>query len=102
MCTLIGNDPTNRLFRFLPGVISQKLIPFRKAASVEGDDDSQHDLLEMISIPDCVDSPHASLFSEDGLYHSGDLFEEVQKGFYVFRGRTGDFVKTGAGFCDAK
>lgn len=104
MTSVLGKDRSSLLLRFLPSVKAQRLIPFRNTTSLteEDKDESQHDLLEMVSIPGCIDSPHASLFSEDGLYHSGDLFEEVQKGLYAFRGRTGDFVKTQAGFCDAK
>jgi hypothetical protein len=69
------------------------------------EDDSNPDaprLLEVVLPPGKYDSPHPSLFGQDDLYHTGDLFEEVEPGFYVFRGRTGDWLKTLGGFCDTK
>jgi acyl-coenzyme A synthetase/AMP-(fatty) acid ligase len=63
---------------------------------------SSSELWEMILPAGVPDSPHQSLFSSDGLYHTGDLFEEVKPGLYKFRGRKDDMLKTLYGFCDTK
>lgn len=52
------------------------------------------------SSPDC---PHARYRAADGHYHTGDLFEEVQPGYYVFKGRNDDWIKTETGLrCDTR
>ncbi|KAJ7246935.1 putative amp-CoA ligase [Mycena rebaudengoi] len=98
MTSVVGNNPTDRLLRIIPGSSAQMISHFPE-------DDSNPDaprLLEVVLPPGKYDSPHPSLFGQDDLYHTGDLFEEVEPGFYVFRGRTGDWLKTLGGFCDTK
>ncbi|KAJ7480176.1 acetyl-CoA synthetase-like protein [Mycena galericulata] len=53
------------------------------------------------SSPNC---PHPSVRNRPDGHISGDLFEEVQKGYYAFRGRNDDWIRTGPGqtFCDTK
>lgn len=82
----------------IPG-LSAELIP---SADLADADDTGRRFLEMVVHSGNLDSPHPSLLSADGLYHTGDLFEEVEPGYYLFRGRSGDWIKTLGGFCDAK
>ncbi|KAJ7141587.1 putative amp-CoA ligase [Mycena filopes] len=89
--------PADRLLRFIPGV-SARMVEF-----VSGDADaSAPRLFEVVLPPGQIDSPHPSLFADDNLYHTGDLFEEVQPGLYEFCGRTGDWITVVGGFCDTK
>ncbi|KAJ7136297.1 putative amp-CoA ligase [Mycena filopes] len=82
MTSVLGHNSADRLLRFIPGVSA------RMVESISRDVDAPR--------------PHPSLFADDNLYHTGDLFEEVQFGLYAFRGRTGDWLKTLGGFCDTK
>lgn len=98
MMTNCGNSATDRYLRMIPNT-SAELIPSTDLGDAESED---RRFLEMIVHPGNVDSPHTSLLSPDGILHTGDLFEEVEPGLYLFRGRSGDWVKTLGGFCDAK
>ncbi|KAJ7204691.1 acetyl-CoA synthetase-like protein [Mycena pura] len=53
------------------------------------------------SAPNC---PHPSIRNRPDGHISGDLFEEVQQGYYAFRGRNDDWIRTGPSlaFCDTK
>ena len=62
----------------------------------------QAPLYEMVLPSDAPDGPQPSFYSDDGFYHTGDLFEEIEPEAYVFRGRTGDWIKTIEGMCDTK
>lgn len=78
---------------------SAELIPSTDLGDAE---EEGRRLLEIVVRSGNVDSPHPLLLSSDGFYHTGDLFEEVEPGLYIFRGRSGDWIKTLGGFCDAK
>ncbi|EGN93838.1 hypothetical protein SERLA73DRAFT_63440 [Serpula lacrymans var. lacrymans S7.3] len=97
LTSLLGNDPSDRLLRPVHGASGQ-LIP----AIPSSEDGSRPAMFEMVVPSDAPDSPHSSFFSADGFYHTGDLFEEVEKGSFVFRGRSNDWIKTVRGFCDTK
>ncbi|KAJ6570813.1 hypothetical protein DFH09DRAFT_1462718, partial [Mycena vulgaris] len=60
-----------------------------------------YDFFIPASAPNC---PHPSMRNRPDGHISGDLFEEVQKGYYAFRGRNDDWIRTGPGlsFCDTK
>ncbi|KAJ6604261.1 acetyl-CoA synthetase-like protein [Mycena vulgaris] len=60
-----------------------------------------YDFFIPASAPNC---PHPSIRNRPDGHISGDLFEEVQKGYYAFRGRNDDWIRTGPGlsFCDTK
>ncbi|KAJ6586259.1 acetyl-CoA synthetase-like protein [Mycena vulgaris] len=47
---------------------------------------------------------HPTVMSRSDGHITGDLFEEVQPGYYAFRGRNDDWIHTGAGllYCDTK
>ncbi|KAJ7717991.1 putative amp-CoA ligase [Mycena metata] len=98
MTTVLGIGPDDRLLRLLPGVSAR----FNRYRLPDDTEDTSSELWEMVLPPDAPDSPHPSLFSADGLYHTKDLFEEVKPGLYRFRGRQGDMLKTVHGFCDTK
>lgn len=99
MTSVLGSNPADRLLRFIPGSSVQMLRYFSKDDS-NGTDAPR--LLEAVLPPGRNDSPHPSLFGEDNLHHTGDLFEEVEPGLYAFRGRSGDWLKTLGGLCDTK
>lgn len=81
------------------------MIPSMTLASeTEGDSNKPglSKLYEVVVPANAPDSPHPSFISSDGLYHTGDVFEEIGKGLFVFRGRGDDWLKTPGGFCDTK
>ncbi|KIJ28867.1 hypothetical protein M422DRAFT_76814 [Sphaerobolus stellatus SS14] len=60
-------------------------------------------LLELIVLQESIDCPPPSLCSSDGHYHTGDFFEEIISGHYVYRGHNDDWIKCKSGLrCDAK
>ncbi|KZT05761.1 putative amp-CoA ligase [Laetiporus sulphureus 93-53] len=92
----LGGPPMMRLV----SQCSARFIPF--AGVTDKSSESHKALFEVVLPPDALDSPHISLFGEDGLYHTGDLLEEPEEGFYVHRGRTGDWIRMREGFIDSK
>ncbi|KAJ7704927.1 putative amp-CoA ligase [Mycena rosella] len=99
MTSVLGNHRADRLLRLIPGS-SAKMVQYFATDDGSGPDAPR--LLEVVLPSGQRDSPHPSLFGEDGIYHTGDLFEEVEPGLYAFRGRSGDWLKTLGGFCDTK
>lgn len=64
-------------------------------------------LYEIVVAPDALDAPAAELFSDDGYWHTDDLFEKVipddgEPLGWIHRGRAGDWIKTVPGFVDTK
>ncbi|KIL70723.1 hypothetical protein M378DRAFT_66741 [Amanita muscaria Koide BX008] len=60
-------------------------------------------LLELVILAESPDCPHKSLRSDDGHFHTGDLFIQTAPGLYVFRGRNDDWIKTENSLrCDTK
>jgi acyl-CoA synthetase (AMP-forming)/AMP-acid ligase II len=99
MCSLLPKVSSDRFLRLLKSARAAKLIPF---AFSEDEDKNSGRLFEIVTVIGEPDSPHPLLCDGDGVYHTGDLFEEVAQGLYTFRGRSGDWIKTMSGFCDAK
>ncbi|KAJ7226281.1 acetyl-CoA synthetase-like protein [Mycena rebaudengoi] len=61
-----------------------------------------HDLFIPASCGNC---PHPAVRNRPDGHVTGDLFEEVQPGYYAFRGRNDDWIRTGPGCswsCDTK
>lgn len=60
-------------------------------------------LYEVVVPPEAHECPDASLLDpSDGKLHTGDLFAEVEPGWYTFKGRNDDWIKMGmAGRCDS-
>ncbi|KAF7339984.1 Acetyl-CoA synthetase-like protein [Mycena venus] len=94
--------------RVVPGVQCE-FIPTKslKTSELAGDVQDRtcggqlYDFFIPASAPNC---PHPSIRNRPDGHISGDLFEEVQKGYYAFRGRNDDWIRTGPGlsFCDTK
>ncbi|KAJ7182755.1 hypothetical protein C8R43DRAFT_868796 [Mycena crocata] len=101
MTTRLGNSPSDRLLRLIPGG-SAHLVHYSISDNDNTSTSSSHQLWEMVLPAGALDSPHSSLCSDDNIYHTGDLFEQVQPGLYNFRGRKDDWLKTVWGFCDTK
>lgn len=60
-------------------------------------------MLELVILADSGDCPHEALRHPDGHFHTGDLFQEVQPGNYVGRGRNDDWIKNDKGLrCDTR
>lgn len=51
-------------------------------------------LFEFRILPGSPDLPHPSLCNADGGWRSGDLFEEMAPGKYLFRGRDDDWLES--------
>ncbi|KAJ7636631.1 hypothetical protein FB45DRAFT_989159 [Roridomyces roridus] len=67
------------------------------------DESESTELFELIVLPDSPRLPHPQLLAADGTFHSGDLFERMSDGSYVFRGRNDDWIKTKSAYwCDTK
>ncbi|KAJ3891354.1 hypothetical protein GG344DRAFT_76959 [Lentinula edodes] len=95
-----GNDPTTRHhLRPLQG-LSYAFVPI---ASTAEEHQSTARLFEFVVLSDSGDCPDVSLRQSDGHFHTGDLFQEVGLGSYVFAGRDDDWIKTENSLrCDTK
>lgn len=74
---------------------------------VQGDTEEQRPrpkLVELVVLSDSSDCPIPALRSaDDGHFHTGDLFEEVEPGLYESRGRNDDWIKLiSAGRCNTR
>lgn len=102
MLLSVGGCQSNAaLLRPLEGV-SYRFTPIAPPPS-----DSVHQstarMLEFIILAESGDCPHESLRAADGHFHTGDLFQEVAPGSYVFRGRDDDWIKSENSLrCDTK
>lgn len=64
---------------------------------------STAELFELVILAESPDCPDVSLRHADGHFHTGDLFQEVLPGFYLFRGRDDDWIKSENSLrCDTK
>lgn len=60
-------------------------------------------LLELVILRESADCPNRTLCHADGNYYTGDLFQEVRPGRFVFRGRNDDWIKSENSLrCDTK
>ncbi|KAJ6575509.1 acetyl-CoA synthetase-like protein [Mycena sp. CBHHK59/15] len=104
----LKNLETLPAMRVIP-CVQCEFIPTKslKTSDLDGDDRKRssggqlYDFFIPASAPNC---PHPSIRNRPDGHISGDLFEEVQKGYYAFRGRNDDWIRTGPGlaFCDTK
>ncbi|KAJ6471759.1 acetyl-CoA synthetase-like protein [Mycena vitilis] len=98
--------PTMRL---LPVNEQCQFVPAKSLTTSELAGDAQKragggqlfDFFVPASAPNC---PHPTIRNRPDGHISGDLFEEVKKGCYAFRGRSDDWIRTGPllVFCDTK
>lgn len=64
---------------------------------------STAELYELVILAESPDCPDVSLRHADGHFHTGDLFQEVLPGYYLFRGRDDDWIKSENSLrCDTK
>ncbi|KAH7931106.1 acetyl-CoA synthetase-like protein [Leucogyrophana mollusca] len=102
--TLISVGGSGRdapLLRPIPGV-SYGFFPIDSAAQTENHQSSSR-LLELVILSESGDCPAPALRSSDGHFHTGDLFQEITSGSFVFRGRNDDWIKSENSLrCDTK
>lgn len=85
------------LFAFMP-----LQVPDQDATTTSTDQSLARNLVELVVLPESKDCPVRALRSpEDTYFHTGDLFEEVEPGFYEVRERADDWIKLqNGGRCD--
>ncbi|GAW07974.1 amp- ligase [Lentinula edodes] len=94
-----GSDAT--LLRTLEGV-SYQFVPVDSEESEAGHQSTAR-LLEFVVSSESGDCPDRSLCASDGHFHTGDLFQQVVPGRYVFCGRDDDWIKSENSLrCDTK
>jgi acyl-coenzyme A synthetase/AMP-(fatty) acid ligase len=99
---LSSDGSSDRSMRPLDGV-SYAFVPTSPETSTESGHQSNARLLELVILADSGDCPDPSLLQSDGHYHTGDLFQEVKPGSYIFRGRDDDWIKSENSLrCDTK
>ncbi|KAF8520043.1 hypothetical protein JB92DRAFT_2709649 [Gautieria morchelliformis] len=93
-----GRGRDARYLRPLQGV-SCAFLPIDK-----GDPGITNTMLELVILSSSGNCPDASFRSAtDGHFHTGDLFEEVSPGCFVYKGRGDDWIKcANSGRCDTK
>ncbi|KAF8883568.1 hypothetical protein BD779DRAFT_1472465 [Infundibulicybe gibba] len=95
-----GSEPNPCLLRPLEGFV------YRFATTTPETDavyQSTGRLLEFIISAESPDCPDISLRHADGDFHTGDLFQEVSPGRYIFRWRDDDWIKSENSLrCDTK
>lgn len=98
-----GRDRTAPFLRPLEGV-HYGFEPTAPVSPSEAGHQSTGRMYELVIYSDSGDCPDASLrHSEDGHFHTGDLFQEPIPGAYVFRGRDDDWIKSENSLrCDTK
>ena len=68
-----------------------------------GSSQTSPSLLELVILAESPDCPDRSLRAADGHFHTGDLFQEVQPGYYLSMGRDDDWIKSENSLrCDTK
>ncbi|KAF5375110.1 hypothetical protein D9758_000172 [Tetrapyrgos nigripes] len=96
-----GCGPDANLLRPLDGV-SYRFVPI-DSDKAEAEHHSTARMLEFVVSAESGDCPDISLRHADGHFHTGDLFQEVTEGRYVFRGRDDDWIKSENSLrCDTK
>ena len=98
MVSTPGKSP--RFLRPMPGLSCR----FDPVATMDSSDDTgSTELLEFVLLADSPQLPAPHFRSDDGNFHTGDLFEKQSDGSYLFRGRNDDWIKTeGATRVDTK
>ena len=95
-----GHDKFPALLQALPGT-SYRFVPIDSAEG-ESVHQSNAALYELTILADSPDCPSV-LRHADGNFHTGDLFQQVLPGWYIFRGRDDDWIKSETSLrCDTK
>jgi acyl-coenzyme A synthetase/AMP-(fatty) acid ligase len=95
-----GHHKNPALLQALPGT-SYRFVPIDSSEdeSVHQSNAGLHELVILADSPDCP----GVLRHADGDFHTGDLFQEVFPGWYIFRGRDDDWIKSESSLrCDTK
>ncbi|KAG9314458.1 hypothetical protein JVU11DRAFT_5255 [Chiua virens] len=93
-----GTGRDAALLRVLPNT-SYAFIPIDASSGHQ----SSTQLLELVILAESGDCPDVSLRSSDGHFHTGDLFQELAAGSYLFCGRNDDWIKSENSLrCDTK
>ena len=96
-----GYDRNPALLEPLPGT-SYRFVLI-DSPDEEGVYQSNAALHELVILADSPDCPDVALRQADGNFHTGDLFQEVVSGWYIFRGRDDDWIKSESSLrCDTK
>lgn len=95
--------PTSTFMRPIDGR-SVAFVPMSSALPSSVYKNVNTNVLELVVPATSPDFPHPSVRqSEDGHFHTGDLFLEVVSGCYTFRGRMAEWIKGSTGLLyDAK
>ena len=74
-----------------------------EAGTSQAEHTSATPLLELVILSESPDCPDSSLRGADGHFHTGDLFQEVNTGYYLSKGRDDDWIKSENSLrCDTK
>ena len=74
-----------------------------EAGTSQAEQSSASPLLELVILAESPDCPDRYLRAADGNFHTGDLFQEVQPGYYLSKGRDDDWIKSENSLrCDTK
>ncbi|KAH9082129.1 acetyl-CoA synthetase-like protein [Lactarius deliciosus] len=79
------------------------LRPLEGMSPKPGSSQTNSCLLELVILAESPDCPDRSLRAADGHFHTGDLFQEAQPGYYISKGRDDDWIKSENSLrCDTK
>jgi len=98
-----GSECNPALVAPLPGTSYRFVSTSSTSTQSQSAHRSTAELFELVIQADSPDCPDVSLRHADGDFHTGDLFQEVLPGFYLFRGRDDDWIKSENSLrCDTK
>ena len=100
LSTRVSEDAT----MFLQPLEGMSYAFFPIASQAEaGSSQTSPSLLELVILAESPDCPDGSLRAADGHFHTGDLFQEAQPGYYLSKGRDDDWIKSENSLrCDTK
>ncbi|KAH9848727.1 acetyl-CoA synthetase-like protein [Lenzites betulinus] len=100
---MVANLDSGESYLQLASEVTCKLVPVGREDDGSSSAHSRR-LYEFFVSADSKTCPHPSVRNRPDGHVTGDLFEEVKPGCYVFRGRSDDWIRTGGNpaFCDTK
>ncbi|KDQ63630.1 hypothetical protein JAAARDRAFT_120174 [Jaapia argillacea MUCL 33604] len=94
--------PHGHLLRPLEGT-NYGFFPTTPSTQTEAGHQSTSRMLELVILKESGDCPDEAMRHTDGHFHTGDLFQEIIPGHYLFRGRDDDWIKSENSLrCDTK
>ncbi|KAH9064270.1 acetyl-CoA synthetase-like protein [Lactarius vividus] len=101
LSTGVSEEDAAMYLRPLEGM-SYAFFPIASQAEA-GSSQTNPCLLELVILAESPDCPDRSLRAADGHFHTGDLFQEAQPGYYISKGRDDDWIKSENSLrCDTK